>query len=362
MQRTSELIVRCMAQMEPGNILLFNPAADTLFQELEADGREVQTWSQDFGDSRWLLSNGAKAGFGVLPDPVGLPTQIIHAQIIPGHVIPGHVIVFQPREKDRLDMLLHFLSHAMPTNGRLWLVGENQSGIKSAGKRLDAYFHTVRKLDSARHCVLYQAQSPAPSEAFQLEAYLHKWVLDIPPAELRLVSLPGAFAHGRLDRGTEVLLQAISRCTGKNVPAGRVLDFGCGIGVIGLSLLTKNPDIQLTLLDDSALALESARLSLLANELKAELVPSDGLAEIRQRFDWIVSNPPFHRGVATDYEVVRRFFSQARSVLSKQGKMLLVCNIHLPYETWLAEQFGRVELLDSDSGYKVLRVSGQNFA
>ena len=347
MQRTSELIMRCMAQMEPGNVLLFNPAADTLFQELEAGGREVETWSHDFGGNRWLLSNGARAGFGVLPDPVGLPAQ---------------VILFQPREKDRLDMLLHVLSDAMPANGRLWLVGENQSGIKSAGKRLDAYFHTVRKLDSARHCVLYQAQSPAPPEAFRLEAYLHKWVLDIPPAELRLVSLPGAFAHGRLDRGTEVLLQAISRCTGKNVPAGRVLDFGCGIGVIGLSLLTKNPDIQLTLLDDSALALESARLSLLANELQAELVPSDGLAEVRQRFDWIVSNPPFHRGVATDYEVVRRFFSQARSVLSKQGKMLLVCNIHLPYETWLAEQFGRVELLDSDSGYKVLRVSGQNFA
>ena len=347
MQRTSELIMRCMAQMEPGNVLLFNPAADTLFQELEAGGREVETWSHDFGGNRWLLSNGARAGFGVLPDPVGLPAQ---------------VILFQPREKDRLDMLLHFLSDAMPANGRLWLVGENQSGIKSAGKRLDSWFHTVRKLDSARHCVLYQAQSPAPPEAFQLEAYLHKWVLDIPPAELRLVSLPGAFAHGRLDRGTEVLLQAISRCTGKNVPAGRVLDFGCGIGVIGLSLLTKNPDIQLTLLDDSALALESARLSLLANELQAELVPSDGLAEIRQRFDWIVSNPPFHRGVATDYEVVRRFFSQARSVLSKQGKMLLVCNIRLPYETWLAEQFGRVELLDSDSGYKVLRVSGQNFA
>jgi len=343
MQRTSELIVRCMAQMEPGNVLLFNPARDTLFQELEEAGREVQTWSQNFGDSRWLLSNGAKASFGVLPEPAGLP---------------GRVILFQPREKDRLDMLLHFLSHAMPANGRLWLVGENQSGIKSAGKRLYARFRTVRKLDSARHCVLYQAQSPAPPEAFRLEAYLDKWVLDITPAGLRLVSLPGAFAHGRLDRGTEVLLQTLSRCTGKNAPAGRVLDFGCGSGVIGLSLLSKNPDVQLTLLDDSALALESARLSLLANELSAELVPSDGLAEIRQRFDWIVSNPPFHRGVATEYDVVRRFFAQARSVMSKQGKMLLVCNIHLPYETWLAEHFGRVELLDQGSGFKVLRASG----
>jgi len=346
MERSSELIVRSLAQLEPGPVLLFNPAADTLFQQLEARGHEAHIWSQDFGASRWFLSNGTNAGFGVLPAPTGMPAQ---------------VILFQPKEKDRLEMLLHFLAHALPPSGRLWLAGENQAGIKSAGKRVEAFFQTTRKLDSARHCVVYEARSPAPPEAFRLEAYLHKWALDIPPSELRLVSLPGVFAHGRLDRGTEVLLQAMSRFTAKSAPAGRVLDFGCGIGVIGLSLLVKNPDVQLTLLDHSALALESARLSLLANGLQAELLASDGLAEVRQRFDWIVSNPPFHRGIASDYGVAQRFFTQARTVLSKQGKMLLVCNTHLPYESWLAEQFGRVEQVDSGSGYKVLRASALKF-
>jgi 16S rRNA (guanine1207-N2)-methyltransferase len=346
MERSSELIVRNLAQLEPGAVLLFNPAADTLFQQLEALGHEVRIWNQDFGASRWFLGNDANAGFGVFPDPAGLPAQIV---------------LFQPKEKDRLEMLLHFLSHALPASGRLWLVGENQAGIKSAGKRLETFFRTTRKLDSARHCVVYEARSPAPPESFRLETYLHKWSLDIPPSELRLVSLPGVFAHGRLDRGTEVLLQAISRFTAKSIPAGRVLDFGCGIGVIGLSLLVRNPEVQLTLLDHSALALESARLSLLANGLHAELMPSDGLTEVRQRFDWIVSNPPFHRGVASDYGVAQRFFAQARTVLSKQGKILLVCNIHLPYESWLAEQFGRVEQVGNTSGYKVLRASALKF-
>ncbi len=357
MQRTSELIMRCLAQMRPGKVLLMNPPADSLFQELEAHGHDVSTWSQDFGASRWFFNNGAKAGFGVVPDLAALP-----GLISPGQIIPDQVILFQPREKERLEMLLHFLSHAMPAQGCLWLVGENQSGIKSAGKLLESFFGAVRKLDSARHCILYRAQSPAPPEEFRLESYIHKWALDIPSARLRMVSLPGVFAHGRLDRGTEVLLQALAQLKGKNAPKGRILDFGCGIGVIGLSLLVKNPELRLTLLDDSALALESARLSLLANGLQAELLPSDGLAEVRQRFDWIVSNPPFHRGVVSDYGIAHRFFAQARSVLSKQGKMLLVSNNHLPYEAWLAEQFGRVDQLESGSGYKVLRASGSNFS
>jgi 16S rRNA (guanine1207-N2)-methyltransferase len=331
-----------MAQLQPGKVLLFNPPADGLFQQIAAHGHEVRCWSQDFGTSRWLLGNGAEAGYGVLPEPAELPAQ---------------VILFQPKEKERLDMLLHFFAAALPAHGRLWLVGENQAGIKSAGKRLETFFSSSGKLDSARHCVLYRAQSPAPPEAFQLEAYVHKWVLDIPPDELRVASLPGVFAHGRLDRGTEVLLQVLSHCTGKNALKGRVLDFGCGIGVIGLAVLIKNPEVELTLLDHSALALESARRSLLANGLQAELLASDGLAEVRERYDWIVSNPPFHRGIAADFGVAQRFFTQARSVLSKQGKMLLVCNVHLRYESWLSEQFNRVEQVESSGGYKVLRAS-----
>jgi 16S rRNA G1207 methylase RsmC len=38
-----------------------------------------------------------------------------------------------------------------------------------------------------------------------------------------------------------------------------------------------------------------------------------------------------------------------------------VCNRHLPYETWLAEQFGRIDVLDNGSDFKVLRASGLKF-
>jgi len=349
-ERTSQLILRNIAQLDDQGLLLVNPPPDALFQQLAAEGREVMVFSQDFGDYGWLKNSGARAHFGVLPDEATIES-----------VLPSHVLVFQPKEKERLAMMLHHLAESMPADGRLWLVGENQAGIKSAGKQLDRYFDSTTKLDSARHCVLYQSSAPCPAEPFLLSNYQQKWLLGTPGEELRMVSLPGAFAHGRLDKGTELLLQVVNGLEGKARPRGNVLDFGCGIGVIGLSLVLRDPEIHLTLLDNSALALESARLSAAANEIAVTLLPSDGLQSVDQRFDWIVSNPPFHRGVASTLDIARQFFSRAPGVLNKQGKMLLVCNQHLPYETWLGEHFGRIETLASNNHFRVLKAAGPQF-
>ena len=342
MERASQLVLRNLARLPAAETLLFNAPPDDLFRELGAAGRKVRIWSQDFGDYRWLTDSGADAGFGVLPDRATVPAQ---------------VLLFQPREKERLELLLHFFAAAMPSTSSLWLVGENASGIKSAGKRLGKYFSQSAHADSARHCVLFYAAQAAAPVPFQLEKYQQKWLLGVPPDELRMVSLPGAFAHGRLDRGTQLLLDVLARLQGQQRPGGSVLDFGCGIGVIGLSLLRHDPCIKLTLLDNSALALESARLSLQANAMEAHLLPSNGLAEVHQRFDWIVSNPPFHRGVATRSDIAQDFFKQARHVLTRQGKILLVCNRHLMYEGWLVQQFSTVDTLHSTNEFKVICAS-----
>jgi 16S rRNA (guanine1207-N2)-methyltransferase len=271
--------------------------------------------------------------------------------------LPHTIILFQPREKELLDMCLHFLAANAHPDANVWLVGENTSGIKSAGKALEKHFKSVTKVDSARHCSLYRARDAEAVEPFDLARYHQKWLLGNPGAEQRMVSLPGAFAHGRLDRGTELLLQAIARNPADWKVDASVLDFGCGIGVIGLYLLAREPSLKMTLLDSSALALESAKLSLALNGLEATVLASDGLAGLDDRFDLIVTNPPFHRGVATDLAVARRFIQDAGDRLRKQGRIILVCNRHLPYEPWLCESFGDVQTLEGNKEYKVLRAS-----
>jgi 16S rRNA (guanine1207-N2)-methyltransferase len=141
-------------------------------------------------------------------------------------------------------------------------------------------------------------------------------------------------------------------------PAGKVLDFACGNGVIGLCLLNAHPATRLTLLDVSALALESSRCSLKANGMEATVLASNGLSRLDGSFDWIITNPPFHRGIKNDLEIARVFFAGAGDFLVKTGKILLVCNHHLPYPAWLRDYFTRVEVVRTDWGFKVVLATG----
>jgi len=345
-ERTSQLILRNRAALDAGELLLINPPADNLFGELAPNGFEISVWCQDFGDYRWFRDRGEKADFGVVPDAGRVPPQ---------------VIMFLPREKERLELMLHFLACALPGSGCLWLAGENQSGIRSAVKSLRKYFSDVLKTDTARHSALYRATMATKTPPFRLEDYQQKWTLGDTGTGLRLVSLPGVFAHGRLDRGSGLLLETLDGLKGNDRPQGSVLDFACGIGLIGMSLLLRDPSLELTLLDNSALALESARLSLQASGMQARLLPSDGLTEVNQKFDWIVSNPPFHRGVSLNFDVSRQFFERAPSVLNKHGRIILVCNRHLPYDVWLAERFAGVETVAATHDFKVLMASRPKF-
>jgi 16S rRNA (guanine1207-N2)-methyltransferase len=163
--------------------------------------------------------------------------------------------------------------------------------------------------------------------------------------------LPGVFAHGRVDKGSRLLLDSLEKLR----PEGKILDFACGSGVIGCALLAAGARVELTLLDVSALALEASGRTLSLNGMKAALLPSDGLSELEGRYDWIISNPPFHRGVSNDLEIAEKFFAEAGTFLTENGRIVIVCNRHLPYASWLQNHFDRVERLDENSDFVIIQ-------
>jgi 16S rRNA (guanine1207-N2)-methyltransferase len=340
MERVSQLILRNAARLAGGDILLVNPPRDACFSRLVEMGCKLRIFTQDFGDFKWLQASGAEVEFGTIPR--------IDSAV-------DHIVFIQPRERERMLMMLHALSSAMSAGAQLWLAGENRTGIKSCSKRLSLYFETVTKTDSARHCALLEACKPRPCESFDLAAYEKSWPVSSNAGDLSIISLPGTFAHGSLDKGSELLLDTAAELK----PSGRVLDFACGNGVIGLSLLHLDPTLELTMLETSALALESARLSLRCNGQEATLVASDGLSELNGQFNWIISNPPFHRGVENELDIAHKFFSDAGHFMQKTGRILLVCNHHLPYLARLQRYFTRVEIMRANRKYKVIQAGGK---
>ena len=127
---------------------------------------------------------------------------------------------------------------------------------------------------------------------------------------------------------------------------------------IYMLLKQQHPDIELRMVDSSALALQSAKKSADLNNLEVGVTASDGLSAVDGRYNWMISNPPFHQGVGTDLDIARQFFSLAPTRLTSRGSLLLVCNRQLPYERWISESFASLEKVAENPEFKVLLARG----
>jgi 16S rRNA (guanine1207-N2)-methyltransferase len=337
MRPVSRLLLRNAARIHAaGTLLAINLPVELTLAATPGDWRPGELFTQDYGDLRRWRAAGQQAEFGVVPPG--------------GPRATGDILLVLPREKDRLRMLLHWSATVLDASGSVWLAGENQGGARSAGRHLEAFFQRVEKTDSARHCTLYRARSPAPVGAFDLASYYTEWTCTTGSLQLRLSSLPGVFAQGRIDQGTELLLETlVGRSIGR-----RALDFGCGCGILGIALKLLNPGVDITLVDSSAAAIAATRHALAANGLEASVLASDGFSEVAGRFDLIVSNPPFHEGHVTRPDMSTRLLAPARNFLNPGGQLMLVTNRHLPYRRWLDAIFGGHEVLARDNRFQVL--------
>lgn len=254
------------------------------------------------------------------------------------------VIVLWPKSKA---LALALLQKIAALGKECWVVGANDAGGKSIHKAAHTLISTANKVDSARHCSLWQL-SLHPAEDFNwlslAQSFHH--------LDHAYLSLPGVFNHGKLDLGSALLLEYLPAPR-----AGKLLDLGCGSGVIGLSMKAREPSLQVTLSDVDAFALQSARLNAVRLGLQAEVLASDGLAEITSQFDYIVTNPPFHQGKETNYQFARELFARAKQHLVADGQLWLVANRHLPYESWASEYFSQVEVMAQEKGFKIIKVA-----
>jgi 16S rRNA (guanine1207-N2)-methyltransferase len=68
-------------------------------------------------------------------------------------------------------------------------------------------------------------------------------------------------------------------------------------------------------------------------------------------------NPPFHAGRATDPSLGRAFIQSAARILAPNGKLWMVANRHLPYETTLSECFRNVDMIGGNGAFKVFHAN-----
>jgi 16S rRNA (guanine1207-N2)-methyltransferase len=258
------------------------------------------------------------------------------------------VIINFPKSKAEFGFTLAMLAESMAEDACVIMVGENKGGIKSADKLSKGYLSFCNKVDAARHCLLYVGQFKPALPTFELEKFYKYYSVSVGDNSLKIAALPGVFSQNGLDIGTEVLLENLPQ-----VITGKVLDFGCGAGVIAACIGKTSSKTKLTLVDVSALALQSAKKTLALNELNGECIASDSLSDVKARYDFVISNPPFHQGVKTHYAATEQFLTQIKQYLTAQGCITIVANSFLKYPPIMEKAIGTTKTLVIKKGFAI---------
>ncbi len=125
----------------------------------------------------------------------------------------------------------------------------------------------------------------------------------------------GIFSKDHVDDATHLLLESIQLKSNQ-----KVLDLGCGYGVIGI-VLNIIHGAQVTMVDINQRALDYAQGNVIDNHSTASVINSDGFSAIEEEtFDIIISNPPIRIGKQKMYAM----FLQAKAHLNNHGALWLV--------------------------------------
>lgn len=182
---------------------------------------------------------------------------------------------------------------------------------------------------------------------------------DVGPLSGRTVTNhAGVFCADHLDIGTRFLLQHLPDRKGPD----RVIDLGCGNGVVGTAAALANPDSDVLFVDESHQAVASAEATFRENlgaAGTARFLVGDAADVLTVSppgsADLVLNNPPFHSHRSVTAATAQRMFHIARTALRPGGELLVVGNRHLGYHVRLKRLFGNCDVVASNPKFVILR-------
>lgn len=171
---------------------------------------------------------------------------------------------------------------------------------------------------------------------------------------LQVSNHANVFSRQRLDIGSRFFLEHIHELPA----ADRIIDLGCGNGVLGILAARQHPEARLLFADESYMAVESARINFehAFGERTAEFAVTNCLDGVpSSSADLVLNNPPFHQQQAVGDHIAWQMFQQAKQVLVPGGQLWVVGNRHLGYHAKLKRLFGSCDLVASNRKFVLLR-------
>lgn len=181
------------------------------------------------------------------------------------------------------------------------------------------------------------------------------WSTENPSFEIS--NLANVFSRQQLDIGARFMLQHLPMTKGH-----RVIDLGCGNGVLGLHVLSRDPQAQVIFVDESHMALASAKENVQRNLPQAlancDFIVSNCLDEYlandnHQQVDFVLCNPPFHQQNTITDHIALQMFKDAKRVLKNHAALIIVGNRHLDYPNKLKRLFKSVKQTANNQKFSI---------
>jgi 16S rRNA (guanine1207-N2)-methyltransferase len=159
----------------------------------------------------------------------------------------------------------------------------------------------------------------------------------------------GVFSRGGVDKGTELLLKALTDLKGD------VLDLGCGWGAVGISVAGAFPEARVTMVDINTRAVELSRKNVCRNGVCARVLESDGFLALHgEKFSFILTNPPIRAGK----QVIYGLFAKSAEHLLPGGSLYLVIRKQQGAPSalsYLSTVFAKTQVVMRGGGFFVIR-------
>lgn len=260
------------------------------------------------------------------------------------------VLLLPPRQRDEARALMARALARTQAGGCIVAAMPNDAGPRAGQADFEALLGRAT-VQTKHKCRVFWAgverADPATAAAWA--------TLDAPRPILdgRWTSRPGVFAWDRVDPASALLARHLPATL-----AGHGADLGAGWGYLSAQVLERCPGVTaLDVVEAELRALDCAKANLATHAPRVALDYQwrDVTAGLPRRYDFIVSNPPFHalRGDPRP-EIGRAFIAAAADALRPGGTLWMVANRQLPYEEALAMRFAHLHEVAQAGGFKVI--------
>jgi 23S rRNA (guanine1835-N2)-methyltransferase len=286
------------------------------------------------------------------------------------------VLLRIPKQLDYLKYQLALLANILPQNGVVIAAGMDKHLSHHTAELLEQFIGPTQRHRGSRKARVFTATYTGNTDKAKTTSPPRTSYF-CQPLEAELEALPNVFSRASLDLGSKLLLQHLPTLQGTGAAAGKyalVVDLACGNGALGLVAHHAGIAPATLFCDESALALESARLN--ASRLfpddsnQFHFHHGDGLQGLEKDQEkrlekllavensqdsrtLVLCNPPFHLEHTVDDFVGRRLITQSGKAMKTGDHLLLVANRHLNYTRELQQHFSRVDTVARDKKFNL---------